>query len=161
MVVGFFFLEGSQLKSEANLMLALNEALQKAGVEVKVQFSRVQYAPSKFISTLLTEKANVTMLLFQRSNLLIQAVKTVDDAVVGIEVLDQSQRLKVHGMLLERYFRPRKIGLLKREIESSDILLQTTPHWLINENRLKKQQETNNKHGSAIVITLSNKNVAK
>ena len=30
---------GGQLKSEANLMLALNKALQKAGVKSKVRFS--------------------------------------------------------------------------------------------------------------------------
>lgn len=64
-------------------------------------------------------------------------------------------------MSLERYLGPGKMGLLKREVESSTgILLQTTPRWLINENRLKEQQETNNKRGSAIVITVSNENMA-
>lgn len=50
------------------------------------------------------------------------------------------------------------MGLLKREIESSTcILVQTTPHWLIYDKRLKEQQEINNKRGLAIVITVSNK----
>lgn len=153
---------GSQLKSEADLMLALNEALQKAGVETKVRFSRVRYAPSGSISALLTEKADAAMLLPQRSNLLIRAAKTVDDAVVGVEVLERWQRLKVHGMSLERYLGPGKMELLKREVESSTgIPLKATPRWLVNEDRLKEQQETNNKRGSAIVITVSNENVAK
>ena len=65
-------------------------------------------------------------------------------------------------MSLEKYLGPGKIGLLKREVESlTDILLQTIPRWLINEDQLKKQQETNNKCGLAIVITVSIKNVAK
>ncbi len=54
---------GAQLKSEADIMLALNEALQRAGVESKVRFCRVRYAPSGSISALLKEKADATMLL--------------------------------------------------------------------------------------------------
>lgn len=123
---------GGQLKSEANLMLALNEALQKAGVEPKVRFTRVRYAPSGPISALLTEKADETMLLSHRSNLLIRAAKTVDGAVVGVEVLEQWQRVKVQGMSLERYLGPGKIELLRREVESSiGIPLKTMPRWLI------------------------------
>ncbi len=153
---------GNQFKSEANLMLALNEALQKAGVEAKIRVSRVRYAPSGSISALLTEKANATMLVPSRSNLLIRAAKSVDEAVVGVEVLEQWQCLKVHGMLLERYLEPGKMELLKREVESlTGIPLKATPRWLINEDRLKEQQVTSNKCGSAIVITISNENVAK
>lgn len=69
-------------------MLALNEALQKAGVEAKVWFSRVRYAPSGSISALLTEKADATMLLPQQSNLLIQAAKAIDSKVIGVEILE-------------------------------------------------------------------------
>ena len=109
-------------------MLALNEALQKAGLESKVRFSRVRYAPSGSISALLTEKVDAAMLLPKQSNLLIRAAKAVDDAIVGVEVLEQWQRVKVHGMSLERYLRPSKMELLKREVESSTgILLKTMP----------------------------------
>ena len=49
-------------------------------------------------------------------------------------------------MLLDRYLRPRKMGLLKGEVESlTRISLKTTLHWLINKNRLQdsKKQATN------------------
>ena len=152
----------SKLKSKANLMLVLNEALQKAGIETKVCFSRVRYAPSGSISALLTEKADATMLISLRSNLLIQAAKSVDNAVVGVEVLEQWQRLKVHGIPLDRYIGLEKMELLKRKVESlTGVLLKATPRWLIGEDRFKEQQATNNKRGSAIVITVSNKFVAK
>ena len=60
------------------------------------------------------------------------------DAVVGVEILEQWQRLKVHGMLMERYLRPGKMDLLKKEVESlTGIPLKATPRWLINEDRLK------------------------
>lgn len=148
---------GGQLTSEADLMLALNEALQKAGVESKVRFSRLQYAPSGSVSALLTEKTDATMILPQRSNLLIRAAKTIDDVVVGVEILEQWQRLKVHGMSFKRYLEPGKLELLKKEVESlTGIPLKTMPCWLINEDCLKEQQDKSNKQGSAIVITVSN-----
>ena len=154
--------DGGEFKSEADLMLALNESLQKAGVDPKVRFSRVRYAPSGSISALLLEKADASMLLPQRSNLLIRAAKTVDDAVVGVEIFEQWQRLKVHEMSLDRYLGPGKLELLKKEVESSTgIQLKTMPRWLISEDRLKEQQEKGSKRGSAIVITVSNKIEAK
>ena len=97
-----------------------------------------------------------------RSNLLIRAAKSVDNAEVGIEVLEQWQRLKVHGMPLDRYVGLGKMELLKREVEfSTGVSLKATPCWLISEDRLKEQQATNNQYRSAIVITVSNKHVAK
>lgn len=70
-------------------MLALNEALQKAGVKAKIWFSRVQYALSRSILAFFTEKADATMLISSRSNLLIRAIKSVDEVIVGVEVLEQ------------------------------------------------------------------------
>lgn len=61
----------NQFKSEADLMLALDETLQKAGVKAKVQFSRVQYISSRSILVLFIEKTATTMLISSRSNLLI------------------------------------------------------------------------------------------
>ena len=148
-----------QQKSGADLMLALNEALQKAGEETR--FCRVRYSPSGAISTLLTEKANAGLFIPRLSNVLIRAAKTVDQAIVGVEILEHWQRLKVHGMSLERYLGEGYMELLKREVESSTgIQLKSLPCWHINENRLKEQQETG-KRGSAIVITVKREAEAK
>ena len=151
-----------QRKSEADLMLALNEALQKTGEESHVRFCCVKYAPSGAISALLNEKADAGLLIPRKSNLLIRAVKSVDPEVIGVEVLEHWQRLKVHGMPLERYLGEGKMELLKREVESATgIQLKTIPRWLISESRLREQQESNNKRGSAIVITVSGESEAK
>lgn len=75
-------------KSEADLMLALNEALQKAGEGPDTRFIRVKYAPSGAISALLTDQANAGALLPRLSNFLIRTAKTVDSAVVGVEILE-------------------------------------------------------------------------
>lgn len=98
------------------------------------------------MSTLLTEKANAIIILPQRSNLLIRAAKTVDDAIVRVENLEQWQRLKVYKMLLERYLGPGKLKLLRREVESSiGILLKFMPCWLINKDCFKEQKDKSNK----------------
>ena len=53
-----------------------------------------------------------------------------------VEVLEHWQRLKVHGMSLDRYLGEEKMELLKREVElSTGIKLKALPRWLINENR--------------------------
>ena len=143
-------------------MLALNKALQKAGVEPKTRFIQVKYVPSGSISALLTKKSDATMLLPQRSNMLIRTVKAINDAVIGVEILEHWHRLKIHGMSLDRYLGLGNMELLKREVESlTGISLKTILRWLINENRLREQQENNNKRGSAIIITVSNEMEAK
>lgn len=83
-------------KPEADLMLALNQALQKAGEGLDTRFIRVRYAPSGALSALLTEQANAGVLLPRLSNLLIRTANAVDQAVVGVEILEHWQRLKVH-----------------------------------------------------------------
>lgn len=50
-----------QHKSEADLMLALNEALQKTRINPKICFCYIRYVPLGSISALLTEKADTAM----------------------------------------------------------------------------------------------------
>lgn len=54
------------------------------------------------------------MFIPSRSNLLIRAAKSVDEAVVKVEVLEQWQRLKVHGMPLERSWAKKNGVITKR-----------------------------------------------
>lgn len=144
-------------KSEEDLMLVLNESLQKTGVPAYIRFCRVGYAQSGAISALLTEKASAEYLVREHSNVLIRAAKSIDEIVIGVEALERWQRLKVHGMSLARYFGEGEMELLSREIESSTgIKLKTTPRWLINEARLEERLESGNGRGSAIVITVGN-----
>ena len=75
-------------KLKADLMLALNEALQKTRIDSKVRFCYIRYALLELISALLTIKANVAILLPEQSNLLIRAAKLVDDKVVKVEIIE-------------------------------------------------------------------------
>ena len=57
--------------SEANLMLALNKALQRAKKGLKTQFCRVKYLPLGAISIFLTKKAIAKVVIPRLSNVLI------------------------------------------------------------------------------------------
>ena len=143
-------------------MLAINEELQKAGKGLDTRFSRVRYAPSVAISALITKKTDAGSLIPRLSNLLIRAAKTVDSAVVGVEVLEHWQRLKIHGMSLEKDLGGGKIEVLKQEVElSTGIKLKALPRWLISEYRLRKQQQSGNKRCLAIVITVKGESGAQ
>ncbi len=138
-------------------MLVLNEFLQTAGIPAYVRFSKVGYSQSGAISGLLTERSNAENLIKDYSNIFIRAAKLINEGVIGVEVLEQWHRLKVHGMLLMYYLGEGKMEVLCREIEfSTGIKLKTTPHWLISEVQLEECLETGNKRGSVIVITVGN-----
>lgn len=80
--------EGHLQKSEEDIILALNEALQKAGDLTLVRFCRAKYSQSGAISGLLIEKARAEDLLNVRKNILIRAAKMVDVTVIGAETLE-------------------------------------------------------------------------
>lgn len=153
----------SPQKSEADLMLVLNESLQKAGVPAYMRFSRVGYSQSGAISALLTERSNAEDLIRHHSNTLIRAAKSIDEGVIGVEALERWHRLKVHGMPLMRYLGEGRMEVLSWKIESSTgIKLKATPRWLISEARLEDRLDTGTGRGSAIVITVgSEEDVSK
>lgn len=66
----------------------------------------------------------------------------MDSSMIGVEVLEHWQQLKVHGMSLERYLRLKKMEVPKQEVESStSIQLKAFLRWLIYKNRLQDQQK--------------------
>ena len=72
----------SPQKSEADLMLTLNESAQKTGIPIYTRFSRVGYLQSGAISALFTEKSSAEQLVSNHSNILIRATKAVDAGVI-------------------------------------------------------------------------------
>lgn len=89
------------------------------GKPISICFSQVSYSQSGTISALFTEKEDTTKLLKIHTNILIQAAKMIDRAVIGIEALEHWQSLKTYGTPLQRYQGKGRIELLKREVESS------------------------------------------
>ena len=60
------------------------------------------------------EKADVTMFIFLRSNLLIPVVKLVIKVVMRVKILKKWQWLMVHNILVKSYLWLEKIELLKK-----------------------------------------------
>lgn len=76
--------------------------------------------------------------------------------------MEHWQRLKVHGIPLERYLGEGKMELLRQEVELlTGIQLKALPCWLISEDRLREAKTTGNKWGSAIVIIVKGETKAK
>lgn len=114
--------------SEADLILILNEALARAGEGVDIRFLRVKYLSSGPVSALLTENVNARLLILRLSNVLIQAAKTIIVAIIGVEILEYWQCLKVYKMSLDKYLGDGKMELVRQEVESSSgIQLITIP----------------------------------
>lgn len=67
--------EAKPKKSEEDIMLALNEALQKAGESASIRVSRIGYSQLGAISALLTEKADARELLKKHKNIFIGVEK--------------------------------------------------------------------------------------
>lgn len=72
----------SPQKSQADLMLVLNETLQRVGISAYVRFSKVGYSQSGAISGLLTERSNTEDRILHHSNILIRAAKSIDGGVI-------------------------------------------------------------------------------
>ena len=86
--------------------------------------------------------------------MLIQAAKSIDEGVIGVEALEKWHRLKVHGMPLLRYFGEGKMEILSLRIESfTGIKLKRTSQWLLSKAQLEEHLDIRDARGSAIVIT--------
>ena len=79
----------SPRKSEADLILVLNKALQQVNLLGSVRFSKVGYFQLSAIFGLLTEKSYTEDLLRNHSTALIRAAKSVDEGVIGVEALER------------------------------------------------------------------------
>lgn len=146
---------GALQKSEEDLILVLNKSLQKTGASIYIKFCQVGYAQSGAILVLFKEKASAEDLVKEHFNILIKAVKSIDKAIIKMEVLEHWKRLKVYGISLARYFGEKKMKLLSYKIESSTrIKLKTIARWLLNKVRLKERLESIDGKRSAIVITM-------
>ncbi|MCJ1360069.1 MAG: hypothetical protein MMC33_010072 [Icmadophila ericetorum] len=140
-----------EYKQEGDLMLALNEALQGAGVELQIRFGRIGYAKSGAISALLNERAYTGMILPKFETLLLDAIRGIDKEVTTVEAVETWCRLKVHGIPFDRYME--RLDLLQREIEAATgIALKTPPRWLAG--RAVHQRQEKGQHCSTVVVTV-------
>lgn len=68
-------------------MLAPNKAVQKVGKPALFQFRLVSYSPSGAILALFTKKSNAVEIFKNRTNVLFQVTKMVDQAIIRTETI--------------------------------------------------------------------------
>ncbi len=82
-------------------------------------FNRLNHSQFGAISTLFTEKFKVEEFINILSNILIKAVKSINNTLIRIDALEHCQKLKIDKLSLVRYLDEEKIKMLYQEIESS------------------------------------------
>ena len=77
---------------------------------------KLSYTEKGQLSSLLGEHSTNQEVLNYR-NLLITTVRAFNPLVVGVQPTETWIKLKVHGVLLNRYLKPRGLELVNKEIE--------------------------------------------
>ena len=86
------------------MLLALNKAMEQWGLPNHIRLLKLGYTSSGGISGLLGEKAIAPMLLPAYSDSLIKIAIQYNPAITGIEQAQEWYRLRVHRVLLSRYY---------------------------------------------------------
>jgi hypothetical protein len=86
------------------MLLAINVAIKKMGLPEHIRLLKLIYTATGSISGLLGEKALASMLIPSFNDTLIKIARDYDTAIIGVNQAEQWYRLKVHGVLLSRYF---------------------------------------------------------
>jgi hypothetical protein len=104
----------------ADMLLALNKALKQWELPDHVRLLKLGYTGTGAISCLLGERAIASMVLPKYSDSLIKVAIQYDSAITGIDQAEQWYRLRVHGVLLSRYYNnPEGLRLAKKEIKAT------------------------------------------
>ncbi|KAI7974128.1 hypothetical protein EIK77_002993 [Talaromyces pinophilus] len=135
-----------------DIVLGLNQALSNAGMPNFVRAVNAGYAASGHLTVLLQEEAPSNVLVPAYNDMLITAVRRCDPAVISVEISEQWQRVKVHGVPVQRYMSSESgLGLAREEIELQGVFrLKRDPVWLVSPRKLK----TRNQRYATIVVTV-------
>jgi len=141
------------------IQLALNRALVSAGVPDFIRVVDAAYAASGHITVLLKEGAPSSLLVPAYNDMLIATVRQVDIAVISVEVSEQWQRVKVHGVPIRRYMNSnRGLELAREEIEiETSFRLKRDPIWL----KSPKSVRAGGRLFTTMVVTVGSKEEAR
>lgn len=129
------------------IILVINRTLARKGFPDFARAVDANYTRTGAISVLLERGTLGTMLIPHYKDLLVSAVRQVDQATISVELPEQWYKVKVHGVATRRYLQL-GLGLAREEIElGTEYKLMRDPVWIRN------PQDINGK-GSTIVITV-------
>jgi hypothetical protein len=129
-------------KKDADILSAINCALFKVGVPYWICLRDVRRNERGTITGTTAEFCTADMLLQYRDNVII-AARTVDKGIVGIEANESWQKVKIHGVPLDRYVGKGTQGLEKfREevqAENAGVVIPLAVRWLGKMSTIKER----------------------
>src|SRR5271154_146646 len=151
--------EAARSANLADMLLALNKAIRQWGLPEHISLLKIGYTNTGAISCLLNEKAIAPMLLPAYSDALMKVAIQFDNTITGIEQAEQWYRLRVHRVLLSRYFNnPQGLQLAKEEIEATQGLsIPLLPQWLARKETILERYNSGKIKCSTIIVTVRNK----
>ncbi|EED14175.1 hypothetical protein TSTA_103940 [Talaromyces stipitatus ATCC 10500] len=136
---------------KADILLALNRALAKAGFPDFVRAVDSGYAASGALTVLLERGTRSSTLVPVYNDTLLAAVRQTDPAVISVEISEQWHRVKVQAVPVDRYmYNDQGLALAQEEIElGTPYRLKREPTWL----KRAKTIQASNQRFATIVIT--------
>ncbi|EED21750.1 endonuclease/reverse transcriptase, putative [Talaromyces stipitatus ATCC 10500] len=137
---------------KADILLALNRALAKAGFPDFVRAVDSGYAASGALTVLLERGTRSSTLVPVYNDTLLAAVRQTDPAVISVEISEQWHRVKVQAVPVDRYmYNDQGLALAQEEIElGTPYRLKREPTWL----KRAKTIQASNQRFATIVITV-------
>ena len=135
-----------------DIVLGLNRALSNVGMPNFVRAVNAGYAASGHLTVLLQEGTPSNVLVPAYNDMLITAARRYDPAVISVEISEQWQRVKVHGVPVHRYMNSENgLSLAREEIELQGVFkLKRDPVWLVSPRKLKTRKQ----QSATIVVTV-------
>ena len=147
-----------QAANLADMLLALNRAIRRWELPEHISLLKIGYTGSGAISCLLNDRATAQMIIPSYSDALIKVAIQFDSKITGVEQAEQWYRLRVHGVLLSRYFEnPEGLKLAKEEIEVTGLSIPLTPYWLVNKEKIREKYNSKLIKCSTIIVTVRSK----
>lgn len=112
---------GSPNVSDAEIHSTINRTLYAAQVSAHIRIQEVKRNYRGTLTITTTPKCSGTMVL-KYKDMIISATRKADPAIIDLTTNETWQRVKLHGVLLERYFTRDSSGLdkLRYELEAEN-----------------------------------------
>jgi hypothetical protein len=142
-----------------DIQLVLNRAFVGAGLPDFIRAVNAGYAASGHLTVLLKEGAPSGLVVPAYNDMLIAAVREVDIAVISVEISEQWQRIKVHGVPIRRYMNSSHgLEMAREEIEyETAYKLKRDPTWLKSPRNIR----AGGRLFATMVVTVGSKDEAR
>lgn len=138
-----------------DVMFEVNKALAHAKADVTVRLTNLRYSKKGHLSGLVNENACADDLLGY-GPLVLAAAQGVDPTIIDVEKTERWRKMRVHGVMLDRYLKEGGLELAREEIELTGIPLAYEPHWIKNDTIVERFNSGAIKQ-STLVVTVKSK----